>query len=437
MSRSSVTHPLRIDEVACGSGVIGMTICPGKRGPSKFGGPWDRDLDLDIEAICAWRAEAVVTLMQTHELRKLGASRLGEAVEAQGLPWLHLPIADLGVPDAGFERVWTYSGHVIRTILSRGGRVLVHCRGGLGRTGLLAARLLIEFGRRPQEAVNAVRAARAGAIETPAQEARVFERAPVSGADRKAERILACLFGGAVGDAFGYAVEFERLAAIRHRFGPGGITEPIFQNDRLVVSDDTQMTLFTGDGLVRALSTPSASNGQITEEIRAAYLAWFKTQDGGSSRSLPTDGLQRFSELWARRAPGGTCLTALSIGGRGTPQRPINNSKGCGGVMRVAPIGLARALDADRAFELAASAAALTHGHPSGYLSAAVMAGIIRDLVEDDDLVSSLEKARARLVTQNGYEETLAAIDAAVRLEAGPLPRDEAIRALGEGWGGE
>jgi ADP-ribosyl-[dinitrogen reductase] hydrolase len=93
--------------------------------------------------------------------------------------WLHLPIRDLCAPDSVFESEWICAGSRLRGILRGGGRVLVHCRGGIGRAGMIAARLLIELGERPEAAIAAVRAARSpSAIETPAQIAHVLACRP-------------------------------------------------------------------------------------------------------------------------------------------------------------------------------------------------------------------------------------------------------------------
>ena len=158
-TRSSLTHPLRIDAMLCGSGILGMTLCPGKQVCSYFGGRWERDLALDMRVIADWGATTLVSLMEEHEFPKLGVSELGETAEAAGLEWHILPIRDVHVPDERFERLWTYSGHVLRTRLESGERIVLHCRGGLGRTGTIAARLAIECGSAPEEALRRVREA--------------------------------------------------------------------------------------------------------------------------------------------------------------------------------------------------------------------------------------------------------------------------------------
>ncbi|MEA3413711.1 MAG: cyclin-dependent kinase inhibitor 3 family protein [Pseudomonadota bacterium] len=177
--RTSETHPLQIASLDTpAGGRIGMTFCPGKRDPSAMTGPWERDIELDLRAILDWGASAAVTLMEAHELTTLGVPDFGERVDASGMRWLHLPIRDVSIPDATFEAAWEEAGERLRSRLGNDESILVHCRGGLGRTGLIAARLLIELGEDPTVALARVRTARPGAVETREQEVYVLERAP-------------------------------------------------------------------------------------------------------------------------------------------------------------------------------------------------------------------------------------------------------------------
>jgi ADP-ribosyl-[dinitrogen reductase] hydrolase len=183
--RTSETDPLRVAEVPAGVGLVGMTFCPGKRGDSVSGAAWERDLNADLRVIREWGAAAVVTLIEAHEFEMLGVERLPGAVRDAGMEWLHLPIRDVDVPDAHFEASWASVGGRLGNRLRNGERVLVHCRGGLGRTGMVAARLLVEVaGATPQQALDDVREVRHGAVETPAQEAWVLElQAPAPARD--------------------------------------------------------------------------------------------------------------------------------------------------------------------------------------------------------------------------------------------------------------
>jgi ADP-ribosyl-[dinitrogen reductase] hydrolase len=161
-----------------GLGRIGLTFCPGKYDPHGMGGAWDRDLTLDLDKIRDWGAAAVVTLLEPEELTLLRVESLGEEILRRNMLWFHLPIVDVSVPDERFEQEWNVTGEEIRSILRRGSDVVVHCRGGLGRAGTIAARLLIEFGMEPKTAIKRVREVRPGAIETRAQEKYVLDLGP-------------------------------------------------------------------------------------------------------------------------------------------------------------------------------------------------------------------------------------------------------------------
>src|SRR5262245_13291393 len=142
--RTSITDPLPIADVPVPGwgGVIGLTYCPGKKDPHVKGGAWLRDLAVDVSALHGWGAEIVVTLLESHEIDLLAVQRLPQEVEARGMRWLHLPIPDGSTPDEAFELKWREHDPQFHATLKRGGRVLVHCRGGLGRSGMVAARLL-------------------------------------------------------------------------------------------------------------------------------------------------------------------------------------------------------------------------------------------------------------------------------------------------------
>jgi ADP-ribosyl-[dinitrogen reductase] hydrolase len=181
-ARTSRSHPLQIATIGVpgGTGAIGVTLCPGKKDLSALTGAWDRDLQADIETISIWGASAVVCLMESHELELLKVSSLPVAVRGAGLAWFHLPIPDVSTPAASFERAWAETGLMLRTLLGDGKRVLLHCRGGLGRSGMIAARLLVELGMQPDHAIALVRKHRPGAIETPQQEAYVNRQMPMA-----------------------------------------------------------------------------------------------------------------------------------------------------------------------------------------------------------------------------------------------------------------
>jgi ADP-ribosyl-[dinitrogen reductase] hydrolase len=169
--------PLRIDSIKLpgNRGSIGMTFCPGKFDCGISSVSWQRDLKTDIEAIANWKADAVVTLLEEFELTLLGVPALPAMLLNRGIEWIHLPIRDVGVPDSQFEERWQESWQRLKSILSSGGNILLHCRGGIGRTGTIAARLLVEFGFKPSDAISLIQITRPGAIGTAAQEQYVLK----------------------------------------------------------------------------------------------------------------------------------------------------------------------------------------------------------------------------------------------------------------------
>ena len=179
--RTSHSHPLQIAEVRASPayGRIGITFCPGKHDRFAHTGAWERDLGIDLDAVAMWDAKLVLTLVEPEELAALKVPHLGKEILRRGIEWCHLPIADYSVPNDAFEQQWVTKGREIRELLRNGADVLVHCKGGLGRAGMIAARLLVELGMDPAEAICSVRRVRKGAIETPSQLALVRRTRPI------------------------------------------------------------------------------------------------------------------------------------------------------------------------------------------------------------------------------------------------------------------
>lgn len=256
-----------------------------------------------------------------------------------------------------------------------------------------------------------------------------------------------CLLGGAIGDALGAPVEFMSLVEIREMFGRSGITEFTTAFDRKgAITDDTQMSLFTAEGLLRAHVAGAVKDGSpaIAAIVSNAYARWLATQ--GATPGLADydrDGwLFAVPELHARRVPTASCLTALERMSR-PGERSSNDSKGCGGMVRAAPVGLwcARVdatLSADRAarraFELAAEIAGLTHGHPTARVATGAFAALTLLVVLEVPIAEAVARVKAMLPRYPGHAETLAAIARAEATAAGGVPRPEAIVELGEGW---
>jgi ADP-ribosylglycohydrolase len=251
-----------------------------------------------------------------------------------------------------------------------------------------------------------------------------------------ADAIAGCLLGGAVGDALGAVVEFDSLEEIRRRFGRDGLTG--FPSEAGHVTDDTQMTLFTAEGLIRARGRYDARRFEYAvDELWAGYRRWLTTQQGSPGddpAARGAVGLVTEAVLHHRRGPGNTCLSALGANEPGYADLPVNNSKGCGGVMRVAPIGLV----ARNPCGLGIASAALTHGHPSGYLSAGAGAALIARLRAGEALRPATVATIEAISSWEGHEETVAALRGALALaDREPVPTPAAVATLGEGWVGE
>ena len=265
---------------------------------------------------------------------------------------------------------------------------------------------------------------------------------------RNQDRFRGCLIGGAAGDALGYAIEFMRENRIFAKYGERGITNYDLHNGQAIISDDTQMTLFTATGLLSADASSTAdSPADYANYINNSYLGWLRTQYKRFPLGEPQlySWLMNVPELYSPRAPGNTCMSALHTGGGGTPEAPINNSRGCGGVMRVAPIGLyfndsGRA--ARQVARLGAEAAALTHGEQLGWMPAAMLTQIVHELSQDD--APMLTAVRDSLDTLGDLfpDATLLPmfrelIEKAIALAAESSVSDlDAIHELGEGWTG-
>ncbi|MGW1815765.1 ADP-ribosylglycohydrolase family protein [Streptomyces sp. NPDC002125] len=264
-------------------------------------------------------------------------------------------------------------------------------------------------------------------------------------------RVRGALLGGAIGDALGNPVEFLSLDGIRRAHGEAGVRGLVADQDGAVgrITDDTQMTLFTVEGLIRAHSRAAAKGigGAETEIVRNAYLRWLDTQNHPSPPApdgddpVRTGWLRHQHWLYARRAPGNACLTGLASGQAPAPDAPLGqpgpvnpHSKGCGTVMRSAPFGLLGE-DAATGFDLAARCALITHGHPTGAYAAGALAAIVTYLLEGDSPAGAVLRAMELLGRHHGHEETTAALRAAVDLAAAPgRPTAERAESLGAGW---
>lgn len=254
-------------------------------------------------------------------------------------------------------------------------------------------------------------------------------------------RVRGCLLGGAIGDSLGAAIEFESLDAIRATHGARGVTDllPAYGR-RGAITDDTQMTLFTMEGLIRAQVRKDAGAWHPPTDVYRAHRRWAVTQnDWGPDERKPEEGwLAREEWLYSRRAPGNACLSGLTGDRMGTLDNPRNpDSKGCGAVMRSAPFGLLVGWDASLVFQLAVECAVHTHGHPTGYLSAGAFAVVIHALAQGAQLDEAVQRALGLLAERPGNQETAEALKAALGVVRQGLSGPERIESLGGGWTAE
>lgn len=264
------------------------------------------------------------------------------------------------------------------------------------------------------------------------------------------DQFRGCLVGGAAGDALGYAVEFMSEKNIISQYGIDGISEYELMNGKALISDDTQMTLFTANGLLQGTTRGMMRGimGEYTSYIWIMYQCWYRTQTEkyplvNDKNKYQYSWLLNIPELFNQRAPGNTCLSAIENEVEGTMGHPINNSKGCGGVMRVAPIGIyfaGKRITYDEVDMISAATAALTHGHELGYIPAATLAHMLRRIVEDPnsnlkDVVNEAVDNTAKLfkdAKEIGYYTNL--MNKAVELACSDIADIDAIHLLGEGW---
>jgi ADP-ribosylglycohydrolase len=256
-------------------------------------------------------------------------------------------------------------------------------------------------------------------------------------------RTIGCLLGGAVGDALGAPVELSSLDDIYRRFGNTGITrfEPAYGR-KGAITDDTQMVLFTAEGLILStVRSDYAGDDQVITAVYHANLRWLCTQDNLKQRPLihahgtcaVIDGvLAGHRELFSQRSPDPACLAALGSGVMGTINQPINRERGCGGLTRSAPIGLAYA-DSEKSFNLGCAAAALTHGHPDAYLSAGFLAALISRIAGGETLAGAMADAVRILKRHHHHEACLRAIEAAGQLSRSREDLSESIETVAAG----
>ncbi len=264
-------------------------------------------------------------------------------------------------------------------------------------------------------------------------------------AEIKKDKFLGCILGGAIGDALGAPIEFLSHEAIKFKYGEEGIQSYVeYPNGKGEFTDDTQMLLFTAEGLLRALhrSVIRGIGGAQTQITYYSYLRWLHTQGISIPRAIDSYGfdegwLIKRKELFKRRAPGNSCLSSLESGERGTIEKPINNSKGCGTVMRIAPAGLLFNFNREAAFKVGVDLSAITHGHPTGYLSGGLLSSIIADLSKGLDLETSISNGLEQLIKWDNHTEVFQIVNKVLDIHSKYIGKEitnSEIELLGEGW---
>lgn len=267
--------------------------------------------------------------------------------------------------------------------------------------------------------------------------------------EKMREQFIGCLLGGAIGDALGYPIEFLDLNEIYDKYGINGI-ENLEVNiilGKSLISDDTQMTLFTVEGILNSeMKRKNGEDVSIQKCTFDSYERWLYTQGYALSDEYNdlieecNSQLFKHKELFSQRAPGNSCIMSLlhiKDNNFGTIENHINRSKGCGGVMRTAPAGLYYINKNKKAFDLGCDLAAITHGHPTGYLSAGALSSIISDLCVGITIEEAVENAIEILKNMDRNEEILNALNMAVLLVKDGNPNSEKLSQLGKGWIGE
>lgn len=280
ISKTSESHPIRVDFVSPGAprtrGLLGMTFAPGMKAHAAGGGRWERDLDADLQLLKEhYGADALVSLMREEEYHGYGIPDLVERATKTEIEVITFPITDVSTPEETEDREYAALVDRISALLREGRTVVVHCRGGLGRTGTVVASTLVALGHAADDAIAEVRRVRPGTVETVEQEeyVRRFERQREQRRHARwqeptqAERYRGSLLGLAAGDALGATVEFAPPGSFEPvedmiGGGPHGLEAGQW-------TDDTSMALCLAESLVE-------SEGFDPVDQMRRYVRWYR-----------------------------------------------------------------------------------------------------------------------------------------------------------------
>lgn len=311
----------------------------------------------------------VVTLVEQFELENLQVADLGSRVLDRHMEWFHLPIVDVSVPDHAFEKAWSTAGEALRATLRSGFNVLVHCRGGIGRAGTIAARLMVELGWDAEAAIARVRSVRPGAIETREQEDHVRSAVPVpepsvshdTGFQR--DRAVGAFIGLAAGDAIGTTLEFARRDDSAHR-----LTDMVgggpFRLEAGQWTDDTSLAWALADSLV---STEAFDPRDLADR----FISWWREGQYASNGRCFDIGLTTEAALEQYERSG----NAFS-----GPTEP--STAGNGSLMRVSPVAIRHWNDRHTMAAVAADQSRVTHGATEAVEACVLFCDILADAIE-------------------------------------------------------
>ena len=391
--------------------------------------------------------------------------------------YLRFPIRDVNVPKS-VEAVHQLIDKM-EYLMQQDGYTYLHCWGGVGRTGTIVACYEARQMEEPtlEKALAVMRSRfskmpKASHRKSPETQEQIdFVRRFVDSCKQREEhlklktkdRIRGSLMAGASGDALGYSVEFMSRKSILAQYGTKGITKfDLSSEGKALVSDDTQMTLFTACGMLMGVTRGymRGVGGQPEGYVDGAYLDWYYTQTGKKKEMLTDDfhytWLRDLPELAHRRAPGNTCLSACES--LLQHKEVQNNSKGCGGIMRVAPMALLMAgywsrggsfYNVEQMDEAGAEVAAVTHKHPLAFLPAAMLTHLIYRVIrmEENEIKANIADIALETIDsldniyKSEYEEDKCYLANLTRMAVAFAANDksdaENIRLLGEGWTGE
>ena len=378
-----MTERLRIAELPVGpnGGLIGITFAPGKHQVGAMSGNHRRNLAEDLEVIRNWGASAVVCLVTADELVDLKISTLGDEVSIRFMEFHHLPIQDYHAPDEIFEQNWPEASRRLRTLILSGNRILIHCKGGLGRAGTVAARLLVELGASPEQAIQDVRSARSPmAIETDEQEAwvrkggRVWDSIATS-PEALRDRALGTFLGLAVGDAVGTTLEFSpkpETPILSEMVGGGPFELPAG-----AWTDDTSMSLALAESLIAHPNFDPA-------DLMARFLSWYRSGSYSHSGDCFDIGNATAQALRSYER------TGSPFSGSTDPY-----SAGNGSIMRLAPVAVRHWADRPRLIRIARDQSRTTHGAAEAVDCCEILAELLADAIAGRSLPDLLKTSAA------------------------------------------